>query len=441
MASRRGKHQGVTLVKPYGRNGWRVRYADPDTGIQIKRSIPPDWSRTIALRGDYADRLSRQLEKRREALEGGAPKITGTPLADTIERYYTERPHRARAEETYRGATDRLVDWAAKHKVKNADDLTRPKLAAFHAHLVNAPKQYSTSGKQGAKAKGTTRRAGATINKEIRAIRRVLGYLINRDHFARLTHDDLRRVLEAEPVTVDRPTYLKPAELKRLFEAAERHDSDTYALTRDERRAGKTQGETPRYDPIAPFVAFVALTGMRLNEAVDLTWAAVDLEAMDVNGARVGEIYLKGADNKTKRGRVVRLDISPACRRLLAAQRIKRGGEGNVWGVSRETAVKAMRRLRKTYGAPAAFTWQVLRSTCDSYLNSAPAIYGANAAFRAAKQLGHGVAISERYYADPIAGLSRNARDIETAMRISAEVDAVIERLSEPAPRKVVALR
>ena len=107
---------------------------------------------------------------------------------------------------------------------------------------------------------------------------------------------------------VERKAYLKAAELRALLEAAQRHDAATYTLTRVERAEGEAEGATPRYTPIAPFVVFVLLTGMRLGEALALDWSAVDLDALDARGRKVGEIYLDGASNKTKHARTVGLE-------------------------------------------------------------------------------------------------------------------------------------
>lgn len=51
------------------------------------------------------------------------------------------------------------------------------------------------------------------------------------------------------------------------------------------------QGIEPRYQLIAPFVAFLLLTGMRSSEALAVEWPQIDLEALDGSGevARVGD--------------------------------------------------------------------------------------------------------------------------------------------------------
>ena len=49
------------------------------------------------------------------------------------------------------------------------------------------------------------------------------------------------------------------------------------------------------------------------------------------------------------------------------------------------------------YGAP-DFDWQMLRSTCATYLTNAPGIFGAATVFLSARQLGHSVTVAECHY-------------------------------------------
>ena len=49
-----------------------------------------------------------------------------------------------------------------------------------------------------------------------------------------------------------------------------RHDAETLAETREEHAGVGDVGTTLRYEPVAPFVAFVLLTGCRFSEALSL---------------------------------------------------------------------------------------------------------------------------------------------------------------------------
>jgi len=426
MATRKRRHAGVTLIPPKhdGRSAWRARYRDPDEERQKWVTLPAH-VRTQAEREDFAVRLSEKLSRRREELERGAPRATGMSLADAIERFYTghEAELRGRTHETYRLGTDRLLRWAADNSARTTDDLTRPKLMAFRVSVVAAPRQYSEVGvKQGGKTSNGERRSAATINKELRATKRVLGYLIDLDMFSRLQFDDLRRALKPVQEVTERKDFLRGPQLRKLLEACERHDADVYAMTRQEKDAGLAKGNTPRHEPISAFVLFVLLTGMRLSEAIDLQWKNVDLDGH--------EVRLPGSTNKTKRGRTVDLEVSPALRKLLVAQRLKTGGKGSVWNISKDSAIKSMRRLRKTYGAPAVFNYQALRRTCGTFLTCSPSIYGAASAFLSAKQLGHSVLVAEKNYVGALRKIPADAKDLEHAMKIDGLVGEVIDRVA-----------
>ena len=116
----------------------------------------------------------------------------------------------------------------------------------------------------------------------------------------------------------------------------------------------------------------VLLTGCRLGEALALDWKQVDLDALDHEGRKVGEVHLAGASTKTRIARTVGLEVSPALRKLLTAMHLASGGKGSVFRLSKGIAEAAAKRLRSEYGAPEAFTWQSLRRTCGTFLTNAP---------------------------------------------------------------------
>ena len=103
------------------------------------------------------------------------------------------------------------------------------------------------------------RRSPHTVNRELRAVRTVLGYLLDADLFANLTQDDLRRALKRLPAPVERLDYLKPKQLQKLLQAAQRHDAEAFAATREEHAGHRLAGTTARYEPIGPFLSFCLL--------------------------------------------------------------------------------------------------------------------------------------------------------------------------------------
>lgn len=440
----RSPHAGVALLKPdpaSRKNYWRAQFVDPDTGKTVKVRLDPLVITTAELRRDWAIRKAKALATRRTAIADGAPRGTGAALDETIARYYQAHPQlRPTTLTAYRFATDRLLAWSREHHIESADDLTRPRLMEWAAMMTATRKSApAQGGKRGRRTPAAKARSAHTINQNLRSVRTVLGYLVDADAFARLTHDDLRRSLKRLQVSHERLAYMRPTDLRTLLEAALRHDADTFSETRAQHTGHGERGTTPRHEPIAPFVAAVLLSGMRLGEALAMQWAHVDLQALDNHGAVVGEVHLPGSTNKTHQARTIDLAVSPALRRLLAALHIKAGGKGSVFELTHDMVQAAGKRLRGTvtrklqtggYGAPDDFTWQALRRTCGTYLTNAPGIFEGASAYRSAKQLGHSVVIAERHYVDLARGIPRDARTLEAAMQIADVLERVIASVS-----------
>lgn len=428
----RSPHPGIVIMKPDAEHAYhRARYTDPDSGRTVKERLDPQALPTIEARTDWAKRKAKALAKRRMDLASGAPKATGTGLEAAIGRYYeAHKQLRARTLAEYKSATDKLLAWAARHGVASADDLTRAKLLGFREEILNAPKRRAAKkAKRGAFRETRERRAAATINRELRGVRVVLGYLAELDLLPRIHEGDLRRALKKLPLTIDAPTFLRPPEIAALVEAALAYDAETFKATRDEHAGDGERGTTARYEPIAPFVATLLLTGMRFSEALNLTWSQVDLHALDHDGREVGEIRLTGGDTKTKRARVVDLAVAPLLLEVLTKLHKASRKKGKVFALTYDGASSAAKRLRAKYEAPEAFSWQVLRSTCGTYLTNAPGIFGAASAYRSAKQLGHSVAVAERHYLGLIR-LPPAAKTLEAAMQIEASYGGLLTNSS-----------
>ena len=420
------KHPGVTLLKPVparervdpktgkvkrsGAMWWRVRYVDPDEGKTVRKTLDRTLT-TVDAREDYCVRLSERLGARRLELEHGAVRATGTPTRAAEKRFYASlAKKRERTRETYREGTDRFLRWADESRVQTCDDVARGQVIAFREWLLSEDVSR------------------ATFNKRLRAVKRMLAYWIDADLCPKLDHADLKRIKQEDAPTELRE-FLTPAKVGKLLEACERHDAATYSMTRREKAEG-TKAGTPRYQPISGFALFVLLTGCRLNEAVGLDWQNVDLDALDHSGKPVGQFHIRGADSKTKKPRTVSLGVSPALRRLMAAQKLRTGGRGKVWAVTEDGAIKAMRRLRKTYGAPASFTWQALRRTCSTFLVNSPGIFGGASAYMAAKQLGHGVKVMETNYAGLVHGIDPGLRNLESVLGIKEHAARIVKQVS-----------
>lgn len=428
----RSPHPGVVIMKPDAEHAYyRARYDDPDSGRTVKERLDPRALGTLEARTDWAKHKAKALAKRRMDLASGAPKATGTALETAIGRYYdAHKQLRARTLAEYKSATDKLLAWAGRNGVASADDLTRAKLLGFREEVLNAPKKrVAKKSKRGAFRETRERRAAATINRELRGVRVVLGYLAELDLLPRIHEGDLRRALKKLPLTLEAPTFLRPPEIAALLEAALSYDAETFKATRDEHAGDGKPGSTARYEPIAAFAVTLVLTGMRFSECLGLTWSQVDLHALDHDGREVGEIRLAGAGTKTKRARAIDLAVAPLLLELLTKLHKASRKKGKVFGLTYDEASAAAKRLRAKYEAPERFSWQVLRSTCGTYLTNAAAIFGAASAYRSARQLGHSVAVAEKHYLGLIR-LPPAARTLETAMGVEAELRRVIDAAS-----------
>jgi integrase len=426
----RSAHPGVVLIPPdpaHNHPTWRARFIDPDKGRPTKERLDPLALRTAEARRGWAIRKARALAKRAMEIESGAPRATGGALSAGIDRYYKAHAQlRANTLSSYKSATDKLLEWAAANGVKSGDDLTRAKLLGFREELIAEPKRAAAKkAKRGARRATAVRRSAYSVNRELRGIRVVLGYLAELDLLTKIREGDLRRALKKLPITTEEADFLKPAELAALLEAALAHDADKHTETREGHRGLRPLGSTPRFEPVAPFIAMLVLGGMRLGEAVSLEWQAVDLHARGLDGQEVGELHLSGEKTKTKRSRVVDLSVSPMLRDLLLAMEKVRGDGALVFGLTYDGAAAAVKRLKKNYGAPARFGYQVLRSTCGTFLTNSPGIFGAASAYRSARQLGHSVSVAEKHYLGLIR-IAPDARDLETAMQIKPLLERVI---------------
>ena len=434
----RSPHPGVVLIRPRGSGAglharWRARWRDPDSGRLVWKTLDPKALRTAEARRNWAVGKSTALAKRRMELEAGAPRATGTALPDAIRKYFDDHPHlRPKTLEVYRSAASKFLAWAARAGIRTADEVTRARLVAFKAELLKERKRTHYKGSKRGQHKETQGpRSPHTINRELRSIGTILNYLRKLDLLPRLTSDDLRDGLAKLRTQSERIDYRKPKELQKLLEATLRHDAETFDETRAEHAGHGKAGSTPRYTTIAPFVACVMLTGMRFSEALNLNWKQVDLEALDNQGNTVGEIHLAGSGVKTGTARVVGLEVSPALRRLLAVLRLKTGGKGSVFGLTRGEATAAQRRLEAEYGAPEGSGWQALRRTAGVFMTNSPGLFGAAAAFRSAKQLGHSVQVAERHYVDVMRGIPHDARTVEAAMQIENQLVRIIAAVGE----------
>lgn len=450
----RTAHPGVKLLEVARRSGseatsWVARFRDPDTGRASQVSLDALGLSTAEARRAWAIDKAQALAERRAALASGAPLKTETTFAVATDRYFAAAGARLRpvTRKGYERAVALLVEWAERRGLRYVEQLTPPLLATFHEEMSARSKLAPVrNGRRGEWAASGKRLSSTSINNRLRPIKTVLAHWRKLGLTPHLDSDAIKDNLSA--LRGERPvvSFLRPTELRALLRAALRHDGETFGITREERggaleyarrraatearAAGLTVvlpvGGTRRYDPAAPFVLFVLLSGMRLSEATGLRWSAVNLDARDEHGAPAGEITLTPEDTKTKHGRIVDLAPCPTLRRLLAVMKLRAGDAEQVFpGWNADTAGNAAARLVGR-GAPEALTWQALRRTCGTFLTNAPGIFGAASAYRSARQLGHSVQVAERHYLGLVRGIPRDVTTLEHAMGIADLAELVI---------------
>ncbi len=427
----RSPHPGVKLTRRTLGNGhsfWRARFIDPDTNKIVDLTLDGKTLTSDEARTDWAKKKSKAIARRRMEIELGAVKRPNIALETGVEDYLKrcDRELRPATVAKYRSLCEQFKKWAAGAGIVTLDDLGRGKLFAFRETLIQS-KKHNPDGKSGAK------RSPHYINSDIAAAKAMVNYWRTRESLVHLTRDD---ILDAfKPVRADRkdPAFLRPHQCRELIEAALRHDQKTFEETREEHSGRRPRGTTTRYQAIAPFLLYVLLSGCRREEALALRWFYVDLDALDHDGRKVGEVNLPASATKTRRPRTIDLDVSPGLRRLLAALKLRAGGTEYVFGgkkaLSGYLADSTRKRLFKEFGAP-RFSWQQLRATAGTYLTNAPGIFGAASVYRSAAQLGHSVAVAEKHYLGVFRGIARDVRTLEAAMQFTDLVEQAIDEVS-----------
>jgi integrase len=427
---RRGKsgRRGVTIALTP--RGWRASWTDPDTG---KRQYQALWS--LGVKDEdaavaWAETRSQTVLARAAALKAGAPRHGSEELAKAIDSF-VERPDVRESTRRYHAlALGVFATWAKSDGVRETEDLDGPALGRYRDWLLRQPlRAPKKKGRRGAKRETPQKLSPMTVNHRLQVLRTALADWRRAGLLPKLsgdeTKDALRPVKNVSPV----PKFLRSPAIRKLLEAALRHDAETYRETREEHAGLREPGTTRRHPALAPFVETLLLGGFRVNEAAGLEWTEVNLEA--------GEIVLPPERTKTARGRVIDLTVTPALSEVLAALKLRSSGRRYVFGEAKEGLTvdvlkSGLRRLVKSHGAP-PFTWQDLRRTCGTFLTCSPAIYGGASAWMSAKRLGHSVAVAEARYVGAVSDVPPTAKTLEAAMGIE-DLTAEIARRSRGTP-------
>lgn len=396
---RRLDRRGVKILK-LASGAHAARWVDPVDGRSRQQNLDVLGLTNAEGRERWARDKAREIAEVRAAVTSGSA-ITGRvtieeAMAEWL-KFYQHGPTR----ESYEMIVGRFVLWAQKRGLRDVQDLVGPHLTTFTDHYVQQPARGPVTGaKVGTKGATARRRKPSTIALAFRVIRTFLQWARKRGLTPRLSSDVIREAVTAPAVPKQPIEVLQPSALKALLEASLRHDRDT------------------SNEPIAPFLMAVLLSGGRFAEIADLEWSEVDLRGC-------GALNLPSRRVKTRAARVIKLDVSPGLKDLLQRMKLRASGP-LVFAMPRGRAEDARRRLQKHYGAPTTWSWQTLRRTAASLLTCSPSIFGAASVFMAARRAGHSVALAEASYLGVFHDLPKDARTIEQAAEIEAEVAAIV---------------
>jgi integrase len=387
---RRSKTPGVKLIhrKAHGRLSWRGRWLDPYEQKWRELVLDTVGITTAIERQRWAEAKAEEIAagRRTQAL-GQAQKIT---IRDAVKAYLADCKARRLREGTrsaYEEALTGFADWMEARGRWFARDLAPADLWAYRTSAVRADAKAST------------------VTTHLSRLKTALAWWRRARYLPRVTAEDLDEACKALPREQPLLSFLR-ADACRLLLG---HLADPAACK-------------PKHPEAIAFIAAALLTGMRLGELEQLRWEQVDLKAKPS-----GEIRL-GVETKIRRGRIVDLAVSTALQELLAA--LPRRGP-YVWFGDRPASRDVNRYwkdLRPDEGMT-PWTWQDLRQTCGTFLANAPGIFGAASAYRAARQLGHSVAVAEKHYLGVVRGIPESAKTLEAAMSAEAEATAVVGRV------------
>jgi integrase len=431
------KHPGVVLTRSKTSSGkirWRARWTNPRTEKVVWRDMSKEDATNAKERTAWAVEKSAAMRRLRDKIEAEEGPFTETTVKDAVKEYFVRRAPelKARTIEVYTAASTELLAWAKESGPAIVEDLTRANLAELRAAVVGRPAlRKRKGGKRGAmRATKKTRKPGS-VNVTLRALRTILYEWREWERLPKIDREKIAKGLKNVKDKRSAPKFLGASDLRRLLDAARRHDAETFALTREEKDGERVPGTTARHNAVAPLILTVVLGGFRYGEASELPWSEVHLDE--------GAIVLDSERVKTGVGRRVDLSVSPALRSLLAGLKIRAGKEPRVFPWATRAATETARRRLAKYGAPKGWTWQSLRASCGTFLTCAPSIYGAASAFLSAKRLGHSVAVAEARYVGAVTTIPADAKTIEAAMKIEDHVARVVEAVAGHEPAEAVA--
>ena len=139
-----------------------------------------------------------------------------------------------------------------------------PLLESFRSELVSRPRHIvKDGGKRGERSAGSGKRSPVTVNRDLRSIKTFLADARRLGLLPKLDSDGIGDGLRSMKAPRPLPEFLRTPDLRRLLQAARRHDAATFAETRGEHQGKGKKGTTAKYQPVSQFSTALLLSGAR----------------------------------------------------------------------------------------------------------------------------------------------------------------------------------
>ncbi|MCQ3950287.1 MAG: hypothetical protein DPW14_10775 [Planctomycetes bacterium] len=411
------------------RDEWYLMFTDHLTGKARRLSCAMLGAANAEQRKELEREFrSRELTDSAEVLQRGGRLAYGASLVGSLDEYLSDLARRAKARQQnpearsgvsastavlMRDSVERFKSWLEHKQLTSltTGDLDAPTLQRYFDFLAS---------ERGRRGKSKVKRSASTINHHKRNVRACLGFINSLRPRRFPDFDDLKAALKPHRTSVVHGGAFTPAELAAFLKAAlNRDDPKRVVLMKrkkpkgPEERFGQKAPRVPETS-VARLFLLLALTGMRLGEALQLKWEDVDFER--------GRIVVRA--QKTGMVRVLPLvgapegEIAPTFRELLKSWREDNSGEFVLPHGSLDKPVfpkgaweAAHRESKARRVSP-----QGLRRNFTSYAAS----MGIPATVAALWQ-GHSAAVAERHYRTQV--LERHGGDsLEAAMGLDGEI-------------------
>jgi integrase len=502
-------HVGVSVLPPDRDHPYfRLRFPNPDYDPDAPKSPKLKYQ---ALEPHQRNHTELAIAKRDElGLDrfGHPPKrekagliVAPLPIPDAIKIHFRENakyddPLHGTGRSYRKALVNHFEPWAIRRGLKTVDDITLKNLGPGQCRLANGQietvdglkvtveRATALKTKKGGQP-GETEDTGnplspMSVNKELRSISAVLGWLVDRGHITTITRAELAIALERNTLQGEAPVAVPLDAVKGVLAAAQAHDAVCVETTREDpylrKRKVRSDRKAPmrkkkvRWSAIQFLIYFIVCTGMRISEALKLTWVQFEPHTSlpgNLPGQVPGAINLHSWQTKTRKKRTVYLcvcptivtlleqfrgDAEPTDRifaaltygRVIAARKrlLSRSGQDKTRRSRKDKLpvkrlTKGKRQVKEKADPPPSgfdspsFDYQQLRATCATWLAT---LRGPN--FES-QQLGHGVKVAEEYYVGRVI-IPHGASTLEQAMGLTKPhvMPTVRAEIKPPAKRK-----